>query len=379
MSKNRYRVAFDAKRAFNNGTGLGNYSRFIILSLLELSEYFDYFAFTPKVKKKYLFETPDSSLKIILPTTSFYKFLWRSFFIVKELKKQGVHLFHGLSNEIPFGLKKNNIKSVVTIHDLIFLHFPNQYPLIDRFIYGLKFRYAAKKADIIIAVSKQTKTDLEYFYQIPSHKIKVIYQDCDASFKKSLSQNEIEQVKQKYSLDQPYILCVGSIIERKNQLTLLKAFEKIKDNHYQLIFVGSKSSYQSELENYIQANRLQNVFISNNVSFQDLPALYQGADLFVYPSIYEGFGIPILEALYSGVPVIAAKGSCLEETGGEGALYFNATDEVELHEQILKITTDALLRQQLIENGKQHLLNFLPHKIALQVQKIYKDLLITKD
>ncbi|MBP6387304.1 MAG: glycosyltransferase family 4 protein, partial [Pseudarcicella sp.] len=221
MLEKRYKIGFDAKRAFNNGTGLGNYSRFIIKALLEMAGSFDYFAFTPKVNPKFNFFLSEKNLQTRLPQISEFKFLWRSYFIVKELKKEGIDLFHGLSNELPYGLKKNNIKSVVTIHDLIFLHFPNHYPFIDRIIYRFKFKYAAQQADKVIAVSEQTKKDLVRFYDIAPSKIAVIYQDCDEAFKKIIPAQSILKTKEKYGIRQEYILCVGSIIERKNQLTLV--------------------------------------------------------------------------------------------------------------------------------------------------------------
>jgi glycosyltransferase involved in cell wall biosynthesis len=362
------KIGFDAKRAFHNNTGLGNYSRFIIEALLKYIPQHQYIAYTPKLGIR----DWGLGIKVVSPKS---KKMWRSFFIKNDLQRNAIQIYHGLSNEIPFGKMPDGIKTVATIHDLIFERYPRLYPFFDTLIYKIKFRYACRNSDVIIAVSEQTKRDIIEFYGTNPDKIKVVYQDCDEVFQKKLGSENIAEVTAKYALKKKYILCVGSIIERKNQANLVAAFHQLNLSNYQLVLVGSSSKYQKEIEKYIQKDNIQNVKILNKVPFQDLPALYQGASLFVYPSFFEGFGIPIVEALHSGVPVVAASGSCLEEAGGAGALYANPSDINDLADKMMRVLVDKNLQNQLIEEGQKHVQKFGAKRIAGQLNEIYQELM----
>ena len=361
------RIGFDAKRAFHNNTGLGNYSRFIIEALLKYAPQHDYFAYTSK------FGVRDWKVEIwtIVPKN---KIWWRSFFIKNDLQRDNIQIYHGLSNELPFGKMPSGTKTVVTIHDLIFERYSRLYPFFDTIIYKIKFRKACKNADVIVAVSEQTKRDIVEFYGTNPDKIKVIYQDCDEAFQVKLSAETIKNVTTQYEIRKKYILCVGSIIERKNQGNLVAAFHKLNLSNYQLILVGGRSKYQEQIEKYIKENNVQNVRILNKVPFQDLPAIYQGATLFVYPSFFEGFGIPIVEALHSGVPVVAAMGSCLEEAGGAGALYAKPDDIDDLVDKIMNILVNKVLQKSLVEGGQKHVQQFSAERIAEALNEVYQKL-----
>jgi glycosyltransferase involved in cell wall biosynthesis len=134
-----------------------------------------------------------------------------------------------LSNELPWQIQNTGIKTVVTIHDLIFIRYPELYPTIDRWIYKQKFKSACEKADCVVAISQQTKNDIVDMLHINPSKIEVVYQDCDIAFRNQLSTEQLSAVSQKYHLDKPYILCVATIADRKNQLTLVKAFEELQN------------------------------------------------------------------------------------------------------------------------------------------------------
>ena len=361
----KMKIGFDAKRAFHNNTGLGNYSRFVMDGLLKYFPKNEYFAYSPKLSNR------EIGIKGTIPKM---KFFWRSWLIKNDLQRDGIQIYHGLSNELPLGKMPSGIKTVVTIHDLIFERYPELYPFFDRLIYKIKFRKACKNADAVVAVSEQTKQDIIDFYAINPEKIHVIYQDCDVIFQEKLTAEHIEKVKEKYQIKKKYILSVGTIIERKNQLSLVKAFQKLDLSNYELVLVGGRSAYQSQIELYIRKHNLLNIKILNEVSFHDLPAIYHGSQLFVYPSVFEGFGIPIVEALHSGVAVVAATGSCLEEAGGEGALYANPLDINDLADKILQILVNEDLKSQLIDAGRKHVKQFSAEKIAGQLNELYQKL-----
>ena len=359
------KIGFDAKRAFHNNTGLGNYSRFVMEGLLKYFPQNKYFAYSPKSSSR------ENGIEGVFPKN---KFLWRSWLIKNNLQRDGIQIYHGLSNELPFGKIPSGIKTVVTIHDLIFERYPKLYPFFDKLIYKIKFREACQKADAVVAVSEQTKRDIIDFYGINPEKIHVIYQDCDVAFQEKWSAEQLENVKAKYEIKHKYILSVGTIIERKNQLALVKAFHKLGLSNYELVLVGGKSAYQNQIEFYIQEHDLRNIKILNQVPLQDLPAIYQGSELFVYPSFFEGFGIPVVEALHSGVPVVAASGSCLKEAGGEGALYANPLDINDLADKILQILVNNDLCKKLIEAGQKHIKQFSAERVAVQLNELYQKL-----
>lgn len=372
------RIGFDAKRAFNNHTGLGNYSRFIIEALSPPRPQWgsfdgiEYLLYTSKFPKPQdlTWLNFNQSYAIKTPPSGAWGALWRSWLINNDLKKDNVDIFHGLSNEIPFGIRKSGVKSVVTIHDLIFVRYPELYPAIDRFFYQQKFRYACENADAVVAVSQQTKDDIMEFYKIPSERIRVIYQDCQSSFHHKVDNPSILTIRSKYSLNKPYIICVSSFSERKNQKRLVEAFQQICLDDYELVLVGGKSKYAEE----IAQTSPKNIRILYGVPSADLPALYQGASLCVYPSFFEGFGIPIVEALHSGIPVVAATGSCLEEAGGEGALYANPLDVNDLSDKIRQVLTNDSLRNELILKGKEYIKQFSAENIAGQLVELYREL-----
>ena len=372
------KIGFDAKRAFNNRTGLGNYGRFVLNALAQYGYIQELFLYTPKISAELATANAALSGFARLPPSAFQTKLhplWRSFWVVNQLQKEGIDVFHGLSNELPVGLKKANIKSVVTIHDLIFERYPELFSPIDRFIYHQKFKTACRQADKIVAVSQQTKRDIVAFYGIEPNRIEVVYQDCDAVFKTRLPAEKLAEVKQKYGLQTPYILSVGSIETRKNQLRLVQAFRQADLENAQLVLVGKATNYQRQIEEYIQRYQLGgSVKILNQVPFVDLPALYQAATAAAYVSVFEGFGIPIVEALHSGVPVLAASGSCLEEAGGGGALYANPLDVSDIANNLKLVWQHQPTRQRLVADGQQHVAQFAAPHVAARLMKLYETL-----
>ena len=237
-------IGYDAKRAATNFTGLGNYSRYVIDTMAQSCPQYYYHLYIPDTCNEAAYNRLllRNNVLSILPDTvvgASYKSLWRSWLIKEQLVRDRVNLFHGLSNEIPVGLKNTHVASVVTIHDLIFLRYPSFYKLIDRSIYNAKFAYACRNADRIVAVSQCTKRDIVEFYHIDPDKIDVIYQGCDPIFARNVAESEMLRVRMAYELPDDFILNVGTIETRKNVLLAVKALPMI-DEKYHLVIVGRK-------------------------------------------------------------------------------------------------------------------------------------------
>ena len=378
-------IGFDAKRAFHNGTGLGHYSRTLLLSLSEYYPEHQYYLFNPKPSNSFSVEGPN--IHEILPggfLNKTFPSVWRSSLIKKNLQRLKIDLYHGLSHEIPVSIQKTGIKSVVTIHDLVHERYPGQYNAIDVKIYNNKFRYACANADKIIAISEQTKRDIIEFYKTPEEKITVCYQSCNPAFAKQVSQKEKERIKQLYNLPEQFFLCVGSIIERKNLLNICKAMFLLRNElNIPLVVIGEGGKYKQQVKDYITQNGLQGkiIFLSDNPSAKssqsfksaiDFPAIYQSAIALIYPSFFEGFGIPVLEALCSKLPVITSNVSCLPEAGGEGAYYVNPASAEEIAAGMKTIYSDKQFATTMIERGWQHAQNFTRQKCAAAVMDVYK-------
>jgi glycosyltransferase involved in cell wall biosynthesis len=331
--------------------------------------------YNPKPSDKNLFNPSTENVQELLPKNSFYKIffnLWRQKGIVYDLKKDQVEIYHGLSGEIPLGIKRTPIKTIVTIHDLIFLRFPAFYSFFDRNIHFLKFKHAAKKADVIIAISEQTKKDVVKFLKVEAHKIKVVYQGCHADFKKEYSEEEKATVLAKYGIPESFILNVGTIEERKNVLSAVKSIQNI-DTH--LVIVGGKTNYTKKVINFIKEHQMENkVSFLKGLTTKELAILYQSAQVFIYPSLFEGFGIPIIEALYSKTPVITSKKGCFSEAGGPHTIYVTPTDSREIAFHIRQLLSDKNLCNSITEKGFEYAQRFNDEVIAKEIHQIYQSL-----
>lgn len=374
------RIGFDAKRLFNNFTGLGNYSRFILNALSETYPENEYLLYAPKLRSHPEVDSllQKSSIKIHEPskvTTSLrLGSFWRSYNLGNVAANDDVQVFHGLSNELPL-TKPKQLKSVVTVHDLIFKRFPEFYKPIDIKIYDWKLRNACQSADKIIAISKQTSDDLIEFLGIDPTKIEVVYQGCHPNFKKVYSLNQLGEVRIRYKLPKEFILNVGTIESRKNVLFLLQAL-KYSKHDLPVVIVGRATSYMKQLTDYIADNGLdKRVLFIHNAVFTDLPAIYQLAKVFVYPSLFEGFGIPIVEAISCGVPVITSSGSCFAESGGPDCMYVDSENPEELTETLNAILSDETIARRMKEKSKTYIERFEPAVIAPALMKVYKEIL----
>jgi glycosyltransferase involved in cell wall biosynthesis len=366
-------LGFDAKRAFHNATGLGNYSR-DVLRLLHAHapehQLFGYdgrpgsIAFDPG--ERFHLRRPSTALGRALPS------LWRQGGILRDLRRDGIALFHGLSGELPLGIESSGIASVVTVHDLIFERHPELYPVADRWIFRWKARSAAGRADRVVAASEQTLRDLVEHYAIPADKIRVVYQGCSDAFRAAIPAERLAAVARAWSLPPRFVLSVGTIERRKNLLLAVRAVERIPG--LSLVAVGRPTRYAREVEAYLASRGLADrVRMLRDVPVEDLAAMYRLGEALVYPSLFEGFGIPIVEALVSGTPVVTTRGGCFAEAGGPGSAYVDPTDPEELREVLSGILGDPARREAMRAAGLAHARRFAGGEIARSLLAVYAE------
>ena len=370
------KIGFDAKRVFHNETGLGNYSRDTIRLLSSYWPSQNYVLYNPKPGHIQV-ETNPENTAIRYPDTWWnrhFSSYWRYRLMVSQLVRDRIDIYFGLSNEIPHGIERTKIKTLVTIHDLIFLRYPHYYKTLDRNIYKEKFRNACLKAHKIIAISEQTKADIIQFFDIPENKIEVVYQGCNRLFQETVMPEQLDAIRKKYSLPERYILNVGRIEERKNALSLVRAIQPVEEIH--LVIAGRKTPYYYEIQEFIETHQMKDrVHFLSPIPMADLPAVYQMADIFVYPSFFEGFGIPIIEALFSKIPVISSTGSCFSEAGGPDSRYVPPDNITALSEAIQELWNNPALRKAMAEKGYRYAAQFKDPVVARKLQEVIASLI----
>ena len=389
------KIGFDAKRAFLNTTGLGNYSRTLMGSLATNHADNQYVLYYPKknigfeqvafsLAENMKVQTPKNALQALAGGS-----FWRSWTLGKQIKKDELDIYHGLSNELPFSLKKNGTKpkTVVTIHDLIFMQHPEWYPAFDRFVYRKKWEHSCQVADKIIAISEQTKNEIVDFMKIDESKISVIHQSCDAAFydydDAVFLQHGFFMTKEydiPYDIPSDYVLYVGSITARKNLLSLIKAINIVKSQYEEVHLVvvsrSNEQEYEAKVKQYIADNGLQKyVTFLDNVAQKHLPSIYRCAKAYINPSLFEGFGIPIIEALFSRIPVVCSDNVCFREAAGKGAVYVSPENVEEMADAIHKCLTEGALRMDLMMYGWEHAQQFRQDNTAEKVFELYQELL----
>jgi glycosyltransferase involved in cell wall biosynthesis len=373
------RIGFDAKRAFLNKAGLGNYSRNTLVALHKYFPQHHYLLFTPEYRtdifREYLFFDTVSPVIRLLPV---FNSLWRSFYLSGKIKKSGLDLFHGLSNELPSWIQKSGVPSVVTIHDLIFMNFPGLYKAIDRRIYYEKVKYACEYASRIIATSHQTRNDLIHHLRVDPEKVEVIYQSISERFFLKYYMDDLDEVRKRYNLPENFILTVGTIEPRKNQLGVLKA---IHQHHIDIpyVIIGKITPYKEQILEYVKKYHLQNsVYFLHNVPDFDLPAIYHLATCMVYLSHYEGFGLPLVEAMACGCPVITSSVSSLPEIGDDSALYCNPEDEETVARLISKLINNPVFASEMGSKGENRAQLFHPEARINDLMAFYKKVVVNE-
>jgi len=375
------RLGFDAKRVFTNFTGLGNYSRTLLRNLSYYYPDFGYFLYTPTVIR-------NSETKVFLNSPLFslhhpsglQRPFWQSFYLDRSLTKHKIDLFHGLTNELPRALEHTSLVKVVTIHDLAYKKHPEFLSLANRLNLERQVGYAIRQADHLVVPSESTRQDvLEYFQVKPEH-ISVIYQTCSERFLQEKSEALLHEVSGKYALPKKYMLYVGALTPRKNLLSILEAMVLLPESYrIPLVIVGNGRAYLKKVIQYAQRNGLKKYLQFVRPASEDLPAIFQNAEIFVYPSRYEGFGIPLLEALFSKTPALTSRASSLPEVAGPGAHLIDPLEPEDISQGIQKLLGDHEYQEQLVEAGYAYAQQFRGEPVSEHMVDLYRSLLGADD
>lgn len=371
------RIALDGKRAVENMTGLGNYSRFVAEALALYAPTDTITLFAPRLRPNPRLSTLENLPNVEFraprhPRGSIGRAWWRTMRMGYAAAADGAQLFHGLSNELPLNIAASGIPSVVTMHDVIYRRLPHSYSPVDRRIYDFKYGHSCRAATRIVAISECTKRDVMHFYGIPSDRIDVIYQGCAPVFKVTVSAPDIDRVRSQYNLPQRFIVQIGTVEPRKNLLLTVRALSLLPPDTHLVVVGRDRLGYKALVEKEaLKMGVSARIHWIPGAPLTDLPAIYAAAEVAAYPSRYEGFGLPVIEAIESGTPVVAAKGSCLEEAGGPGGLYVDPDSPAEMAEALDALITDPQLRNEMVGDGRRHTSRFDSSGMAVALHNTY--------
>lgn len=372
-----HRIGIDARMYSSSFTGIGRYTYELISELIKTDTLNTYVIFLNEPEYS-AFNITAPNVEKVCVNAKHYSLQEQLSFPIKlyKAKLDLVHFTHFNSPILYFG------KQVVTIHDLTLSYFQGKKmtSLIHRLAYHLSVWSVTKKAKKIIAVSKNTKLDIEKLLHIPSSKIQVVYEGASSSFTRIQDEIQLNAVRKKYNLTKPFFLYAGVWRTHKNVLGLLKAFHILRTEYnldMDLVITGRKDPVYTEVPDTITTLGLADrVHLVGLVSQEDLNLLFNAANTYVFPSFYEGFGLPALEAFSVDLPVASSNASCLPEICGEGnATFFDPHSPEDMAKKLYETATDDTLRKKLIAGGRKRLLDFSWTEMSKETLEIYQSLL----
>ena len=376
------RICIDCRSCLAPTSGIQRYIRNLIHGLASMdqeNEYYLYYlnTFSPWSRLSSFRLNPQ--YKGIGFPNPVYRILARAmpskWLTLNKITGEKIDLFHA-TNLLQF--PHTNCKSVVTVHDLTFLLFPEFHTKknIELMMNGLNG--GLKLADRIIADSQSTKEDLVQQLKIPQDRINVIYLGVGAEYKQAPDGNKDSNILKKYSLQDPYLLFIGVIEPRKNLVRLIRAFYYLKEDkkiEHKLVIAGRKGWLYDDIFETVATLKLRNdVIFTGYIPDEDMPSLIRGSDFFVYPSLYEGFGLPPLEAMACGTPVITSNVSSLPEVVGDGALLVDPHSVEEISGGMAKLLEDDVLRKKLVRKGLERAKRFTWDRVARETLKVYEEI-----
>jgi len=355
------RVAIDIQTTLGQPTGFGFYVSNLVRELQKVGTEDEFILLKPHRHED--FSTPQ-------------RFIWDQVSLPVAAYRAHAQLFHQPCFSAPFAFFKGPI--VVTIHDIISILFPENIPFASRLFYSKWMPFSYRRATKIITISESTKADIMRVLKIPEKMITVIPLAVDSRFEKVPSSNEVKRVRQKYSLPQDYILHLGTLEPRKNLGFLIDVFSEARktqeNQNLSLVITGKKGWYFEGLFEKVRKLHLsKKVIFTGYVDDEDKPALYRGARLFAFPSLYEGFGLPPLEAMAAGVPVISSHTSSMPEVIGRAGILLSPHDKQGWITAIGRVNRESDLRRQMRENNRQQVKNFSWEKTARATLRVYRE------
>lgn len=376
-------IGFDATAALTQGGGIGRYTRELIHALVDEAPNFSYklFSARPPAVMPVDNPLPHRANVINRPAPFEEHWLYRIWYRLRlPLPVQAftgpIDLFHSPDFVLP--PVRGHIPTILTVHDLSFVHYPTTFPsrLVDYL--NRVVPWSVSRAGHVLADSSSTRRDLQEIWRVPSDKITVLYSGVNERFKPVTDPYELEAVRARHKLSAPYVLAVGTVQPRKNYEFLVRAFRLVAERHpHQLIIAGGKGWLDEDLPLEIVRQGLQDrVRLAGFVDDADLPALYTMAELLVFPSLYEGFGLPLLEAMACGTPVISSNASSLPEVAqGDSAILLPPDDESAWTAAMLDLISDVDLRSRLAAAGYRQSAQFSWRAAARQLAALYDELL----
>lgn len=356
------RIAIDGQSIANIKSGLGIYTERLFHTLKTSDPNNDYVLIQKKQGSG---------------ERTYQRMFWENCILPFRAAKEGVDILHIPAFAAPLW-KAGRWKTVITIHDLIGKLFPENLSFFSRFYWGKWLPLANRFGDCIIVDSECTKIDVIKYLKVDSEKVRVIYLAASDHFTNHKSQNEIERVCIKHRVKRPYLLFVGNIEPRKNLARVIRAFSNVRKkdkSELNLVIVGSKAWDYPNIHKLINELELSDsILCLNYVDDEDLVSLYNGGELLVFPSLYEGFGLPIVEAMQCGMPVLTSNLSSMPEVGGKAAYYVNPYEEREIEEGMRLILTDSQLQNELRAKGLIQAKQFSWKQTAEQTLAVYQEL-----
>jgi len=375
------RIAIDYTPAYEQGGGIGRYVRELTAALATEDPVTDYRLFVAGAKREQLPHPPRPNFdwRTTILTPRWLARIWQraQLPLPVEIITGPVDLFHATDFVLPPTLPRT--RSLLTVHDLSFLRVPDAAsPSLRRYLEAVAPR-SVERADHVLADSQATKDDLIEIYRTPANKISVLYSGVDARFGPVTDQMTLKAVLDKHNLrDKKYVLSVGTVQPRKNYSGAIRALSRIRDQGIDLHYAvaGGPGWLEDEMYRSIRETAMEDrVHILGFVPDEDLPALYSGARALLAVSLYEGFGLPVLEAMACGTPVITSNLSSLPEVAGDAGILVNPLDNEAISDAIMKTLTDAALRQQLVAAGFERVKRFSWASAASQLKSIYDAML----
>lgn len=373
------RVGINASKYSEVHTGVGRFTNILCHHISELNSKHDFYMYAAN-KANQLHKISGRSVHIRRARfnlqSNMLRILWEQVALPYYSSRDKLDLFHYTDHAL--SVMQEVHPCIITVHDIAFIRFPHLFNRTRRIYKKFIFEKLINKADIIITPSNSTKKDIKRYCGIDDKKIRVVIYGVEKRFC-PISKSKVEDYRSRNNLPSRMILSVGTLEPRKNIVTLIKAFAKLREKgltDYKLVVAGSKGWLYKEIFHEIRTSGLQEeVLFLGNVADEDLPKLYNCADLFVYPSLYEGFGLPPLEAMACGVPVITSNTSSLPEVVGEAGIMVDPTDTNSLCEKMCHVLEDSKLRSYMKNNGLERAKLFSWRKTAKQILKIYGDTL----